>query len=137
MKIKKINLRFIKIPFLVCPICPNYPEPCLTALCVSLRTPTDHCVQCLGPCLASLPPLSAPIHMHVLTCLQHEHALKADVNHGANLKRLIATCYLLNKIHTPCLYILGNCQLAFRELSGPSPGYPIFDFTILTVPSSP
>ena len=54
-----------------------------------------------------------------------------------NLKLLIATCYFLNKIHTPCPYILGNHQLAFGELSGASPGYPIFDFTFLTMPSSP
>ena len=44
---------------------------------------------------------------------------------------------VVNKIHTPCPYTLGNHQLAFGELSGPSPGYLIFDFTFLTIPSSP
>lgn len=70
-----------------------------------------------GLCLAS-PPLSAHSHACSPPAFALKHAVQTGSHLGASqLKRLIATCYLLNKIHTPCLYILGNCQLAFRELS--------------------
>ena len=87
MKIKKNKSQVYKNSFRGLSHLPKLPRttldytvrPLLSAPLTDGSVITSLGVSAWPPC-----PHSPPIHMHVFSCLQHEHALKADVNHGAS-----------------------------------------------------